>query len=185
MNNRTLITCLAFLAFSSLSTVSFANDCPAWLNHKVKQLHSSNMIDLCEAASNKAVLIVNTASHCGYTRQFSSLEKLHKGYKDKGLMVIGFPSDSFNQEADTEAQTADVCYKNFGVTFTMTQTVSVKGSQAHPVFQHLASETGSPSWNFNKYLVDGNGKVLKQFPSSVEPTGESLRGEIDKVLYSF
>jgi glutathione peroxidase len=157
--------------------------CAAWLDHDIKQLHSSKMIDLCERTKGKAVLIVNTASHCGYTSQFGSLETLHKTYGDKGLIIVGFPSDSFNQEADDEAQTANVCYKNFGVTFTMTKTISVKGKNAHPIFQHLANQTSQPSWNFNKYLISADGQLVKKFSSSVSPMSQELTQEVEKFLF--
>ena len=162
-----------------------SGSCASWLNHEVKQLHSKNMINLCDQTKGKPVLIVNTASHCGYTKQFSGLEKLHNSYKDNGLVIVGFPSNTFNQEASKEAETASVCYKNYGVTFLMTKTVSVRGPDAHPVFQHLAAQSSSPNWNFNKYLIDARGNVVRKFNSSMEPNDERLTGEIDKVLYSF
>jgi len=164
-----------------LSNSVFAN-CPAWLNHSIDRLHSNKTVNLCEVVQNKPVLIVNTASHCGYTKQFKGLEALHQQYKTKGLVVIGFPSDSFNQEASQEAETAEVCYKNFGVSFLMSKPILVKGKAAHPIFKTLNQQQGEPAWNFNKYLVDANGQVVKRFDSWVKPSASALTKEIEAVL---
>lgn len=156
--------------------------CQDWQNQSLGKLHSSKSIELCELMLNKPVLVVNTASHCGFTRQFKGLETLHQKYKDRGLVVIGFPSNDFNQEAKNEAAIADVCYKNYGVTFAMTDPVSVRGSSAIPLFKHLAEETQAPNWNFNKYLIDRNGRVTHYFSSTTEPGSSSLESAIEQVL---
>ncbi|MGL5359787.1 MAG: glutathione peroxidase, partial [Shewanella sp.] len=124
MNNVTLgLTA----AISMLSCGAFASTCPDYLNVQMRKLHSQDSVNLCELTQGKPVLIVNTASNCGYTSQFKSLEALHKQYKDKGLVVIGFPSDDFFQEENDEKDTAKVCYINYGVTFTMLATSGVRG----------------------------------------------------------
>ena len=155
---------LAALTVSALALPALADDypadCPAIFHQTMKQLHSSRMLNLCEVTDGHPVLLVNTASHCGFTDQFGDLEKLHKEYKDRGLVVIGVSSDSFNQEADDEAEAADVCFKNFGVSFTMLATVPVKGEDAHPLFKEVARQDQFPRWNFYKYLIDANGKVV-------------------------
>lgn len=156
--------------------------CASWLDHSMQKLHSSETVDLCETTAAKPVLIVNTASYCGYTYQFSALESLYQAYKERGLVVIGFPSDSFNQEDEDAAKTAEVCYINHGVSFPMTEVVKVKGQDAHPLFQHLAREQGAPSWNFNKYLISRNGDVIKHFSSKVEPDSVALRQAIEELL---
>ena len=154
--------------------------CPAWLNHDFRQLHSSNTINLCERFANKPLLIVNTASHCGFTPQFSGLESLYQQYKSQGLEVIGFASNDFRQEAATEEKAANVCYKNYGVSFTMMAPISVKGQQAHPLFKALAQKTEEPSWNFTKFLVSANGQQVTHFSTLVQPSNSSLNQAIQQ-----
>jgi glutathione peroxidase len=129
-----------------------------------------------------ALLIVNTASHCGFTPQFKGLEALHKKYQSRGLTVIGFPSNDFRQEAKDEAKTADICYVNYGVTFTMLAPSSVTGTDANPVFQELNRRAGEPSWNFNKYLVSADGEVVKHFDSGVTPDSAELTRAVAQLL---
>jgi len=185
--NRILPTLLATLVAAAplalgASPAAAAEACPAFLDHDFKKLRSRDSVNLCVAAAGKALLIVNTASHCGYTRQFEGLEALHQKYKDRGLFVVGFPSDDFKQEADTEAETAEVCFVNYGVTFTMLSPTSVKGAGANPVFAELAARTEAPAWNFNKYLVSADGKVVQHFASKVTPGSDELSGAIEKLL---
>jgi glutathione peroxidase len=127
--------------------------CSAYLDHDFQKLHSNETVNICKAYAGKPLLIVNTASHCGYTPQFTGLESLHQKYRKRGLVVLGFPSDDFNQEAKDQAETAQVCYVNYGVTFTMLAPLPVKGAAANPVFKELNRQSREPSWNFNKYLV--------------------------------
>ena len=103
--------------------------CPEWLDTSMRKLHSQETISFCEDYWGKPMLIVNTASHCGFTKQLKGLEEIHNKYKDKGLAVIGFASDDFWQGADTEAEAAEICYVNYGVTFTMIAQSSVKGKK--------------------------------------------------------
>ena len=138
-------------------------------------------VDLEDYEGN-VVLIVNTASHCGFTPQFEGLEALYQSYRDRGLAVIGFASDDFRQEAKDEEKAAEVCYVNYGVTFTMLAPSSVRGDEANPVFQELARQSQAPSWNFNKYLVDGSGKVVQQYGSNTTPDSKVLAEAIESVL---
>ena len=128
------------------------------------------------------MLIVNTASHCGFTPQFKGLEKLYKAYRDKGFVVAGFPSDDFKQEADSATETAKVCYVNYGVTFDMYSQIHVKGSDAHPLFRELGAETEAPSWNFNKYLVRADGTVAQQLDSKVAPDSPQFTAAVESLL---
>ncbi len=155
--------------------------CPDWLNVDLKKLHSSDTDNLCRHfRHDKPLLIVNTASHCGFTKQFNGLQALYEKYKDDGLVILGFPSNSFKQEEKSEAATASVCYENYGVKFPMFTHVDVKGKSAHPLFRHLAEQTREPQWNFNKYLVK-NGQVL-HFGSKVEPLDSALEQQIAQSL---
>ncbi|TGN39223.1 glutathione peroxidase [Marinobacter confluentis] len=165
-----------------LSSPVLAAECPAYLNHDLRKLHSSDSVNLCEIAGNKPMLVVNTASRCGFTGQFDGLESLHKEYSGKGLVVVGFASDDFRQEADSEAEAASVCFKNYGVTFTMIAPTAVTGSEANPVFQAINSQSTQPRWNFHKYVLNARGEVVETFPSQVKPESPELRGAIERVV---
>lgn len=159
-----------------------ATPCLAFMQHNEKKLHAKEMLNLCELTAGKPMLIVNTASHCGFTPQFTALEALHKAYKDKGLVVIGFPSNDFFQEEDEEKDTADICFVNYGVTFTMLSPVHVFGSNAHPIFKKLADKTTAPKWNFYKYLVSADGKTIKHFNSRVTPDSADFVSAVKAIL---
>ena len=156
--------------------------CPEYLDHSMRKLHSSDQVNLCEVASGKPLLIVNTASHCGYTPQFKGLEALYQKYRERGLVVVGFSSNDFQQEAKDEANAAEVCYVNYGVTFTMLAPSQVTGNDANPVFRELAQQTRAPNWNFNKYVVDRSGKVVQHFDSNARPDSAVLEAALDKAL---
>lgn len=162
--------------------VAAETSCPAFLNQTLRKLHSSASANVCELAAGKPLLIVNTASHCGFTPQFKGLEALHRKYKDRGLTVLGFASDDFNQEAKDEAEAAEVCFLNNGVTFTMFAPTSVKGAKANPVFKELAARAGEPQWNFNKYLVGADGTLVQRFDSRVTPDSAELNRAIEGIL---
>ena len=130
----------------------------------------------------RVLLIVNTASHCGYTPQFKSLQALHDKYGKRGLVVVGFPSNDFRQEADAQAETAEVCYVNYGVTFTMVEPGAVTGRDANPVFAELARQSREPRWNFNKYLVTADGKVAAYFGSGVAPDSAQFTQAVENLL---
>ncbi len=156
--------------------------CLSFMQYSEKKLHSKEMLNLCELTAGKPMLIVNTASHCGFTPQFTALEALHKEYKAKGLVVIGFPSDDFFQEEDDEKDTANICFVNYGVTFTMLSPVHVFGSDTHPIFKKLADETTAPKWNFYKYLVSADGKTIKHFNSRVTPNSAVFVDAVNAIL---
>ena len=171
-----------FLATTTSAAYAEGETCPAFLDYDLPRLHSEETVNLCKEAAGKPLLIINTASHCGFTKQFEGLEELHQKYKDQDLYVVGFASNDFNQEAKSEEEAARVCRQNFGVTFTMIAPSYVKGQRANPIFQELNKRTTEPGWNFNKYLVDRDGKVLEHFSARVKPTSDTLTNAIEAVL---
>ena len=192
MKKLCLITTFALTAFitevkadASIANTSGSAEpttCLSFMQHREKKLHAKDVLDLCELTAGKPILIVNTASHCGFTPQFTALEALHKAYKDQGLVVIGFPSDDFFQEEDNEKDTADICFVNYGVTFNMLSPVHVFGSDAHPIFKALADKTTAPKWNFYKYLVSADGKTIKHFNSRVTPDSDVFVNAVNAIL---
>ena len=131
------------------------------------------------AHKGRVLLVVNTASFCGYTRQYDALQKLHAERARDGLVVIGIPSQDFNQEAGTEAEVKRFCEANFGIDFPMTAILKVRGAQAHPFYRWVKGARGwEPGWNFNKVLVGRDGRVAGVFGASDEPTGSRLSAAI-------
>ncbi|MEK5080944.1 glutathione peroxidase [Solibacillus sp. FSL W7-1436] len=123
----------------------------------------------------QVMMIVNTASKCGFTNQFTELEELYDKYKEEGFVVLGFPSDQFKQELSSGEEAAEFCRLDYGVTFPMHEMVKVNGSEAHPLFKHLSSEAKgllgqSVKWNFTKFLVDRDGNVIKRYAPQDSPT---------------
>lgn len=157
--------------------------CPALLQQDIGKLRSSDTIKLCEEFAGYPLLVVNTASRCGFTGQFETLEHVHQRYQARGLRVIGVPSNDFRQEASSDEETARVCFVNYGVTFTMTERQQVTGEQAHNLFRHLNQQSGEPPrWNFHKYIVDRDGNVTASFDSRVEPDSRAMTEAIEAVL---
>nr|WP_243384904.1 glutathione peroxidase [Geothrix alkalitolerans] len=135
------------------------------------------------AYQGKVVLAVNVASECGFTPQYAGLQKLYADYKDRGLVVLGFPCNQFGaQEPGTAAQIESFCQKNYGVTFPLFEKLDVKGAHQAPVYQFLTAKHGEPAWNFHKYLVGKDGQVLQAFPSKVAPDSPDLRAAIEAAL---
>ena len=177
-----LLVAWILLASAFPSAFAAEAECPAYLSDAMRKLHSGERIDLCASFAGKPLLIVNTASYCGFTPQFEGLEALHRRYSDRGLVVVGVPSDDFKQAAEDEATAAQICYVNYGVTFTMLSQQRVRGPDAHPMFRELGRRAGEPTWNFNKYLVDRDGNVVARFDSRVEPMSETLRAAVESLL---
>lgn len=179
---KQILTIPAFVAGLMGAPVALADSCPAFLDHELRKLHSTDTVNLCDLAAGKPMLVVNTASRCGYTGQFEGLEALHKQYSKEGLVVVGFASDDFRQEADSEAEAATVCFKNFGVTFTMIAPGAVTGADANPVFRAINEQSQPPRWNFTKYVIDRSGTVVDSFPSRVRPEDPELINAVESVL---
>jgi glutathione peroxidase len=156
--------------------------CPALLDRTVPSLTGSPT-SLCQY-QGKVLLVVNTASQCFYTPQYEGLEKLHKRYAARGLVVLGFPSNDFGgQEPGSNKEIADFCQVNYGVSFPMFTKSTVKGSAASPLYAVLAQRAGKqPGWNFHKYLVDRTGETVQSFDSGVSPDDPRLLREIERLL---
>lgn len=178
--NRFIAVVLMVFAAAPAQAAEIA--CPAYLDHEVRKLRSTERLNLCREFAGKPMLIVNTASRCGFTPQFEGLEALHRQYSGRGLVVVGVPSDDFKQAAPDEETAAQVCFVNYGVTFTMLSQQKVRGPEAHPVFRELGRKAGEPTWNFNKYLVDRDGEVVERFDSRVEPMSDRLQQAVESVL---
>ncbi len=156
--------------------------CPALLQHSFPRLQDEKPQALCQY-SGKVLLVVNTASFCGFTPQYEGLEKLNARYADKGLVILGFPTNDFNQESADSKKIAELCFNTYGVKFPMFSRTSVKGSGANPLYQQLAQATGqAPGWNFHKYLVDRSGKPLASYGSNVDPLSPTLVAAVEKAL---
>lgn len=176
---------LAALPLAAAAQAPAANAtaaCPALLQHTVPRLQDGKPQPLCQYAG-RVLLVVNTASYCGFTPQYEGLEALHAKYAAQGLVVLGFPSNDFQQEDPDAKKIADLCFNTYGVRFPMFSTVAVRGSGAHPLFAGLARATGqAPAWNFNKYLVGRDGKPVAHYGSSVTPLSRSLQAAVEKAL---
>lgn len=138
------------------------------------------------AYRGKVLLLVNVASECGYTPQYEGLEKLYRQFKDKGLVVIGFPANNFGkQEPGTNAEILSFCKSTYGVTFPMMAKISVKGDDCHPLYQYLtthADPAGDITWNFNKFLIDRDGKIAARYDKKIIPDDPALVAKIEALL---
>ncbi|MGE8258663.1 MAG: glutathione peroxidase [Stenotrophomonas sp.] len=154
------------------------------LDVSYRPLAGKQQVNLEKRYHGQVLLVVNTASKCGYTPQYEGLEALHKQYASKGFAVLGFPSNDFKgQEPGDEKQIQDFCTLTYGVKFPMFEKVHVVGAEATPLYQRLTAATGvAPGWNFHKYLVGRDGKVIAQFASKVTPDDPQLKAAIDKAL---
>ena len=137
------------------------------------------------AYKGKVMLIVNVASKCGYTPQYAGLEKLYEKYKDNGFVILGFPANNFGaQEPGTNEEIKTFCTRNYNVTFPMYSKISVSGDDKAPLYKYLTDATsGEIKWNFTKFLVDGNGKVIARFEPKVAPDSPELAGAVEKALH--
>jgi glutathione peroxidase len=178
---RTLL--LSIISGVFMTSSVYAKCAPA-LDFSFRPLAGKESVKLCEKHANQVLLVVNTASKCGYTPQYEGLEALHAKYASQGFAVIGFPSNEFGgQEPGTEKEIQEFCTLTYGVKFPMYEKTSVKGASATPFYQGLAKATGSaPAWNFHKYLIGADGAILKAYPSSVKPNDPQLLKDIDAAL---
>lgn len=160
-----------------------AETCPVVLNHQAELLTGGKPQSLCQYAG-RVVLIVNTASECGYTGQYEGLQALHKKYAQRGLAILGFPSNSFGgQEPGSNQKIAEFCQVNYGVTFPVFGKIDLMPVSKSPVFSGLAAASGAvPRWNFHKYLVDRTGTRVESFESAIEPQSAKLIQRIEALL---
>lgn len=160
-----------------------SSTCPALLNKTFPRLQDEKPQSLCQY-SGQVILVVNTASYCGFTSQYKGLEDLYAKYKGRGLVVLGFPSNDFGQqEPGSGKQIAEFCANTFGVKFPMFAKSSVKGAQANPLFAELAKLSGTtPKWNFYKYLIARDGRTVEAYNSLTAPDSRSLVADIEQAL---
>jgi len=179
LGNSTLVLAAAD---ASTSAGAAPATCPKLLQHTMLRLQDEKPQVLCQYAG-QVVLVVNTASFCGFTPQYKGLEALYAKYKDRGLVVLGFPSNDFSQEPESNAKIADFCDNTFGVKFPMFTKTAVRGTDAIPLFKQLTEQTGTaPKWNFYKYLISSDGKTVKSYGSITGPQDKGFVGEIEKML---
>ena len=168
----------------TMSATSVNASCPALLNQQFETLQGKKA-NFCQYAG-KVVLVVNTASYCGFTKQYEGLQELHDKYQAKGLVVVGFPANDFGkQEPGSNAEVADFCERTYKVKFPMMAKTSVVEGSANPLYEALAKATGQrPKWNFHKYLIDRDGKPAGNFGSRVDPLAAEVTAKVEKLLAS-
>ena len=176
---RTMVGLLMLAA----ATAALSSDGPL-LDQDFRRLASDEVVNLEAAYGGKVVLVVNTASKCGNTPQYEGLEKLYDEYGDRGLVVLGFPSnDFFGQEPGTEEEIQEFCRLTYGVRFPMFEKVTVKEGEAHPFYEQLAAAAGTyPTWNFHKYLIGRDGRLIAEFSPRTQPYDEALISSIESAL---
>ena len=188
-------TILVLVLLALVGGIAFIGGSAPVASAKTKSVLDFKMTDIDgkEVALKKykgdVILIVNTASKCGYTPQYEGLEAIYKKYNSQGLEILGFPANNFGgQEPGTESEIKEFCESKYKVTFPMFAKISVKGDDQHPLYNFLTSKETDPqfagdiSWNFNKFLVDRSGKVVARFSSKDTPEGEAVTGAIEKYL---
>lgn len=175
------------LLFTSISFLMITNEhADSVYQYELNSLDGEN-ISLSDFKGD-VLLIVNTASECGFTPQYEGLQELYETYSDQGFKILGFPANNFGgQEPGTDEEIAQFCQVNYGVSFPMFSKVSVKGDDQHPLFSYLTIAenpdfTGDISWNFEKFLIDRNGNVVRRFKSNVEPMSEELVSAVEENL---
>jgi len=179
---------IVLFAISGLIGLRAANaSCPELLNHEFPKLQDDTPQNLC-MYKNSVVLVVNTASFCGFTKQYEGLENLYEKYKTKGLVVLGFPSGNFrNQEYSSNKKIAEFCKNTYGVKFPMfakSNVIDTGDTLANPLFKKLSALAEPPRWNFHKYLISRDGDFHKSFSSFTSPTSKSVVREIELLLKS-
>lgn len=179
---RSFLRC-GLSALALFASHAAAQSCPTLLDHTFPRLRDGAPQSLCQFAG-KVILVVNTASFCGFTRQYDGLEKLYARYKDKGLVVIGFPSNDFgDQEPGSDKEIAEFCRSTYGVRFPMMGKTDIASPRTHPFYKLLIERSDTrPKWNFHKYLIDRSGRTVESFSTLTAPDSGSLVGAIEERL---
>lgn len=183
---RTAVAVILFWgALGGVSTQAKTADpgCPALLDHSFPELITGKPVSLCEYRG-RVVLVVNTASECGFTPQYEQLEAVHRKLSGRGLVIVGFPSNDFGQqERGSSREIAEFCRLNYGVSFPMFERTMVAGSKANAFYRQLARRSGAaPGWNFHKYLIDRSGNRVSSFDTTMRPDDPRLVREIERLL---
>jgi glutathione peroxidase len=175
---------LAVLLLALTAPAAGAAQCPATLDFEKRTLNGSERVRLCESYLGRVVLVVNTASKCAYTPQYEGLEALYAAYADRGLVVLGFPSNDFGrQEPGSEAKIQEFCRLTYGVRFPMFEKTHASEAKADPLYRTLGRLAGEfPRWNFHKYLLDREGRLAGSFSSAVRPDSRELVEAIEDLL---
>ena len=179
----------AFFFLGILVNIAQAKEAPMTSLYQIQVNRITGETIPLSEYEGKVLLIVNTASKCGFTKQYDGLQKLYETYQDSGLVVLGFPSNDFlKQEPGTNEEIQTFCRLNFGVTFPMFEKINVKGKDQHPLYQFLTSEktdpefSGNISWNFNKFLIARDGQIVDRFGSKTEPLDKDVVGAVEREL---
>ena len=179
--NKLLIIAILVMIFSPKA--AFAKYEKIFFDHSIKSIDDQE-INL-KVYTNKAILIVNVASYCGFTNQYTGLQELWDEYKEQNFVVLGVPSNSFNQEKDNENEIKEFCEVNFNITFPMTSIYNVKGDNAHEIYKWAKENHGKsaiPKWNFYKILINKDGKIEETYSSFTKPTSNKLRSKINTLI---
>ncbi len=174
---------VVFLLFMFFSTSTFSSE-TSFHDFSVESIEGKEV--KLSSYKDKVVLLVNTASKCGFTPQYAGLQKLYDRYKDDGLVVLGVPSNDFNQEFAKDTDVKEFCEIRYGVNFPLTRIMNVRGDNAHPLYKWISqnvSMIGTPRWNFHKYLINKKGEIVNWYSSMTSPMSESLKSEIETALY--
>jgi len=175
---------LMILILSSLPVQSAEKPCPETLNFQKERLANDRIVNLCNEYSGKVIMVVNTASFCGFTPQYKSLESIYRRYKNQGFIVLGFPSNDFGkQEPGNEENIKEFCERTYNVKFPMFEKTSVAKGTNDPMYKTLARVAGEyPSWNFHKYLLNKQGKLVASISSKTDPDTAKVRQQIEALL---
>ena len=178
-----MLKLIAPILLLAVTLPALACDAPL-LDQDFRKLAADETVNLCDAYEGQVLLVVNTASKCGNTPQYDGLEKLYQQYGEQGLVVLGFPSNDFmGQEPGSEEEIEEFCRLTYGVEFPMFEKTTVKGDDASPFYKQLADASGTyPTWNFHKYLIGRDGRLLAEFSPRTKPYDEKLVGAIEAAL---